>query len=160
MEYDDFDDHHQWEDDARHEFDTDETYVASSRPAGSNSGGRKIGCWVAAFVGGALVVLTCCGGILALGLFGLNMMDTEIEREIRDNPVIVEHIGEIQSFETDWMASFTMDDDDVYVFQIEGTKGSGEIAARCLPEDDGSWKVESGTLRLSSGEKHDLFDNQ
>ena len=107
-------------------------------------------------VGGGAMFLLCCGGLGGVAFFGLNLVAREIETELRDNPVIVEHIGEIEEFDVDWTGSFAAEDD-IFVFDVRGSKGSGEITAESITNDDGDEDVVSGSLRMKDGTTFDLF---
>src|SRR5688572_7548422 len=49
-------------------------------------------------VGGAFgIVLLCCGGGTGVVWFGMNILSAEIENELRDNELMKEHIGVIES---------------------------------------------------------------
>ena len=140
-------------------FDDFDQQVPDERSADptANSPKKKSGCLLAFIAGGGLMVFLCCGGGIALGVFGLNLMTKAVEVELRDNPVLVEKLGPVQSFELDWTASFAKDEDDIFVFQVQGEKGRGEITAHCITEDDASEQVKSASLRLPSGETFELL---
>lgn len=88
---------------------------------------------------------------------GFNIITREIEDELRDNPVIREHIGVVRQFEMDWIRSFDHADENTYVYQVEGTQGRGQLTVTHVTQGDGSEKVVAGTLRLDTGETFDLF---
>lgn len=83
--------------------------------------------------------------------FGKNVGEQEIATQLRDNPNLREHIGEIQSLEMDIIASGAQDDSDVYVYGVQGTKGSGTLTIRESMDADFSTIVEEATLRLPDG---------
>lgn len=96
-------------------------------------------------VGGVL----CCGGV---AYFGLNLMATELEVEIRDNAQIREHLGDLQSVRLNFMKSIIDDDDDVWVYNLTGSKGQGELTVKQTTGDDGDEVFHKATLRLSDGQ--------
>ena len=108
--------------------------------------------------GSGFVVLLCCGGFGGLMVFGFNVIAKEVELQLRDNAALVEHIGEIEEFDIDWMASMAHPEDDVFVFEVTGTKGSGEITAKSVTMPDGNESVEWATLRLPTGETIELIE--
>lgn len=91
-------------------------------PPRSKRGGGMTVLIVLLVVGGACVLL-CCGGGGAFFWFGSNVFSEQVRNELRDNPVIAERIGEIRSMKVDWTKSAAAEGEDVYVFNIEGTKG-------------------------------------
>jgi hypothetical protein len=108
--------------------------------------------WVALAIGGALL-LVCGGGCGALVVFGLNVAEEEIIAQLRDNPKLREHIGEIESLDLDIVASGAEDDEDVFVYRVKGTQGAGRLIIREGSNDDFDTIVEEATLRLSDGTK-------
>jgi hypothetical protein len=113
---------------------------------------KSRGCWWGALAlgcGGMLAL--CCGGGSGLVYFGMSVMAEEIKTKVRDDPALREHIGEIQQFEADMMASIAEADDDTYVYHVQGTKGSGELRVKSVTDDNGDEQVVSGTLRLPDG---------
>lgn len=108
---------------------------------------------VAVVIGGGTLV--CCGGFV---YFGLNVMSAEVETELRDNARLREHIGEIQEFSMNVTRSLANDDDDVFVYSVRGTKGSGELTVQHVTGDDGNEIVVAASLRLPDGRTVDLFD--
>lgn len=104
-----------------------------------------------AFGGGVVV---CCGGAV---YFGLNMLSAEIELELRDNPRLREHVGEVQEFQMNLTRSLATADDDVYLYSVRGTKGSGELTVKHITGDDGNEIILEASLRLTDGTTVDLL---
>ena len=105
------------------------------------------------------VLATILGG-WAMVRFGFNVFASEVESDLHDNPVIVEHLGRIEEFEIDLTASITTEGADDFVFRARGTKGAGLISVTCVTNDDGVEEVIAGTIQLDSGETHDLFPDE
>ncbi len=105
------------------------------------------------------VLATILGG-WAMIRFGFNVFASEVEADLRDNPVIVEHLGRIEEIEVDFSASITTEGDDDFVFRARGTKGSGLLSVTCVTNDDGVEEVIAGTIQLDSGETLDLFPGE
>lgn len=121
--------------------------------------GSRAGCIFAVVAGGALLVLLCCGGVVGVGYFGLSVFAKEIETRLRDNPVLVEHLGPIESFEMDMIASIAEGEENVFVFNVKGQKGSGIVTAQSITADDGSEEITWAQLRLPDGQTVDLLPN-
>jgi hypothetical protein len=147
--YDDFDDD-----------DFDEFSGPSRSDDRSRSRSRGTSYLFAGLLVGGLTIVLCCGGGTALVVFFMNVMTKEVEVELRDNEVLIEHLGPIVSFELDWTGSFAKDDDEVFVFQVEGTKGKGEITAKSVTGPDDNEHVEWAKLRLPTGEVVDLVPEE
>ena len=115
------------------------------------------------------ILIFGCGGCAIIGTlaiifggwgllrFGLGVFADEVERDLRSNPVIVEHVGRIEEFELDLGASVAAEGGDDFVFRVSGTKGSGLVTATCITNDEGIEEVVAGTIQLESGETLDLF---
>ena len=120
-------------------------------PSGSSSG------WLwPLLVGGVLLFLCCGGGVVGFAWFGLNIMGEEIANELRDNPKLREHIGELESAEMDIIASGAENDDDTFVYRVKGDKGSGRVTVRQITDENGDEVIEEATLRLPTGENVEL----
>jgi hypothetical protein len=119
------------------------------------------GCWLwAILLGGGFLLLVCCGGGALLVGFGLQIVTTEIEDQLSGNPILQEHVGEVQSFEMDWSRSFADEDDDTFIYQVQGTKGEGRVTVKHITDDDGNEVILSAQLRLPNGETVDLMPGQ
>ena len=104
---------------------------------------------------GLLSVAVCCGGGYLLVGFGMNIVEADLERQLRDHPRIREALGEIESFETNWAASMAIEDDDTFVYDVVGTIARGEITVDSTSTDD-SEEINWAELRLTSGETIEL----
>jgi len=107
-----------------------------------------------ALVGGCAL----CGlGGWALWASGSQLLEEQVAADLRDNPVIVEHIGTIQTLELDPMAApqHTGPEDNPY--RIVGTKGTGVIVVSSRTVSGDVEVVESGTLYVDGGGSYDLF---
>lgn len=118
---------------------------------------RDLGSWqrhraAARWLGLATLLLLTAPGC---GL--LDDFEQQVAADIKDNPVILRHIGEITSIDTDWSATGDEPGDDVFVFRVAGTKGEASLVAECITVDIDHEDVVSGSLRLPSGETVDLF---
>jgi hypothetical protein len=107
---------------------------------------------------------TFCGvGCLGIGLFGLNMLNEMARAELNRNPVVQEHLGELTSCAINWTATIEERDrqrdrprqNEIWVFDVEGTKGSGIARTRMVQVGD-KFRLEAGTLELSDGRLIDL----
>ncbi len=105
----------------------------------------------AAVVVGSMLVLTAAG----CGLF--DVFIDQVKADIKDNPVIVQHIGTIQSMEIDWAGTGSEPDENTFVFNVTGSKGSGVLTAECITIDANTEDVRSGKLETSAGQTFDLF---
>jgi hypothetical protein len=95
----------------------------------------------------------CCGSVIAVVVFGMNVISTEIGDQVRDNPKFREHIGELQEISVDYTASAAKDDDDTFVYNVKGDQGSGVLTVKSLTDDDFNEQIEEATLRLPDGKK-------
>jgi len=109
---------------------------------------------VGALVGGASLI-ACCGG---LAWFGLHITTTEVETALRDNPKLREHVGEIQKFSLNMVRSAAEDKDDVWVYDVVGSKASGELTVHHVTNEENKEVVHSARLRLKDGTTVELFD--
>ena len=108
--------------------------------------------WVLGILGvlglGGLAV--CCGGGYMMYSWGTNMIAQEMQPRIENDPAVQEHIGEIQSMSFDFGATQQRQADEVMVFSVSGTKGSGQVE---IADVEGS---QSCVLILADGRRFDI----
>jgi len=100
-----------------------------------------------------LLALAAIGGF---AFWGWGVFADQAKEALNNNPVIQQHIGEVDEIELDFAATGEVEDEDVFVFRIEGSKGSGVVTAEFVSVDADTEEIRSGTLQLSSGETYDL----
>ncbi len=103
-----------------------------------------------------LIVLALVG----FGFWGWGLFAGQAKEALNNNAVILQHIGEIDRIETDFEATGEAPGDEVFVFKVEGSKGSGVVTAEFITVDADTERVESGTLQLASGEIYDLLEEE
>lgn len=100
------------------------------QPIKQSASGLK---WIIIIVATVFILgLLCCGGFGLLGFVGLKMAGSQIQEQIKNDPVIVEEIGEIRSVsmsltKTTQRANEQPDGEQVVVFDIEGDRGTGVL---------------------------------
>jgi len=103
-----------------------------------------------------LVGLMCCGGMAAFLTFGWGIFTEQAKDAMNENAVIQEHIGRVTSIESNFLASADEDNENVFVFEVEGSKGTGTVTAEFITVDDDTEEIRSGTLELPSGDVYEL----
>jgi hypothetical protein len=131
-----------------------EHHPPEQKPANAKS---RNGCLIAVVVVLLLSVLVCCGGGVALYYFGSEAISELVRSEVENDPAILEHIGEIESFELDisdtaaaGQAAEQPGDPSPLAFQIQGSKGEGQLLV--MPDDTQNG-FGSATLILSDGRR-------
>jgi len=122
-----------------------------------------------------VVALAAGGGYLAYNKFR-DMMGEEILAAVKSDPAIVEHIGDVQSFDLDMAATGQEtealkeknelpEDSTVFVFQIVGSKGKGSLAVIMGPDDvaaamdskrEGGATFSAASLTMDGGQVYPL----
>ena len=96
------------------------------QPPGS---GNRTLFWILGIVAAIVILgaIACCG----IGYFGVRFVSTEVAKQLRpqlqSSPEIAEHIGEIQEMTLNVQAMQQEDRAGKMVFDITGTKGSGQV---------------------------------
>lgn len=123
--------------------------VASS--PGASSRPNK---WLWIMLGGAMIVvpLVCCGGIFLVAYFGLGVLESDIEMQLRDHPTISEHLGQIEDLSVNITKSSAIDDPDTFIYDIRGSQGTAELIITSISHWDGNEEIVEASLRLESGE--------
>jgi len=113
------------------------------------------GCLIA--VGVAVVLVAACGYIG--WTYGIGMLEETVRTELRDNPVMREHLGEIQEVAFAVMRTGRTGHADALAFDVSGTKGRGELVVLMADEADeeSGNMIGAASLRLPSGETVQLF---
>ncbi len=106
-------------------------------------------------VGGFFLI--CCGGFGGLTYFGLDIVSSEVESQVRDHPTIKAEIGEIKSFDMSLTKSAHIREDDVFVFDVQGTKGDGEVTAKIFTNSEGMEEIIRASLKTSTGRTMSLI---
>lgn len=101
--------------------------------------------------GGAGIVLLCCGGGTGIVWFGMNILSAEIENELRDNELMKEHIGVIETFKMDFTRTAAEGNSDAMIFKVKGSLGEGYVTVVSETDHAGDEKVLSAKLRKSDG---------
>ena len=90
--------------------------------------------------------------------FGSEAISELVRSEVENDPAILEHIGEIESFELDisdtaaaGQAAEQPGDPSPLAFQIQGSKGEGQLLV--MPDDTQNGGFGSATLILSDGRR-------
>jgi hypothetical protein len=117
------------------------------KPSGSNT-------WLWVLLGlGGVAGVCCCGGGIGVVMFGMNIVTAEVADKLRDNPKFREHIGELQEMNVDYIASAAKDDDETFVYNVKGDKGSGVLTVKQVTDDDFNETIEEASLRLPDGKQ-------
>lgn len=101
--------------------------------------------------------LICCGGLGGLTYFGLDIVSSEVGNQVRDHPTIKAEIGEIKSFDVSLTKSAHIREDDVFVFDVQGTKGNGEVTAKIFTNSEGMEEIIRASLTTSTGRTMSLI---
>lgn len=121
--------------------------------------GSNIWLWVLGIIGGMTVVgaLLCCGG----GYYGYqavtNMIAEAYKSQLQGHPVIVEHVGEIESltFSLTQTQEHAESSDGMMAFDLVGSKGSATLLVEQESEGDGTG-IETAQLVMPDGNRYDI----
>ena len=80
--------------------------------------------------------LCCCGGGIAFLVWDQKNTTAEIGEQLRDNPILVEEIGELEDFSIDLASSMQHDDPDMFFYDAKGSKGKAEVRVKWDVSDD------------------------
>ena len=111
--------------------------------------------------------------VVACGYFGykygIGVMEEQVVAKLQDNPVIREHLGNLEKLEFDMMATAAVAEEEAkqaeegstpgstkLVFDATGSKGKGRITIVVPDEDSDEIVILSGVLRTADGEILDL----
>ncbi|MCE9524776.1 MAG: toll/interleukin-1 receptor domain-containing protein [Planctomycetales bacterium] len=102
-----------------------------------------------------LVSFCMCGGLfsyLVMSMAGQGY-ERQLQTDIQNNSIVLEHVGEIISVDWDFAASGVNDDK----FQVKGTKGTAMVIGHT---DSSSHQMVGDTLRLPDGTEYSLHSSK
>ncbi|MEM7316734.1 MAG: hypothetical protein AAF497_26675, partial [Planctomycetota bacterium] len=110
------------------------------------------------FILGGCGCFTIVGFVLLIyAFFFLLQLDSdEIAFRLRDHPQIQTHLGEIEELKVNMIKTGNVDDDDVYVYDVTGSKASGELHISSTFDDNFDEEFHEIKLRLEGGEWIDI----
>jgi hypothetical protein len=120
----------------------------------SNKSKRRTFVIVGAGCAGAILLVCLAAG--ALVVWGSQVFTSQAREALNENPVIEQHVGEIDQIAIDYRATWLEEERYGYVLEVKGSKGAGVVTAVFITTDH-TERITSGTLRLSSGELYDLL---
>ncbi|EMI15492.1 hypothetical protein RMSM_07593 [Rhodopirellula maiorica SM1] len=106
--------------------------------------------------------LVCCGGIYFMFSMGKGMMADMVKQEIGANPVIQEHIGEIESADLNLAATGEAGQNGpgILAFDLVGSKGSGVLEIKQDPNSHGNGlSIQSAELVMPDGTRHEVISD-
>jgi hypothetical protein len=119
--------------------------------------------WILGIVGVlGLALVICCGvGGYSAYSFGMNVMAEAIKQEIKDDPQVREHIGEISDMSVNLAKTGEETQkrgtgDNILVFEIKGSNGNGELIVHQAKQPQPGEFFKKIDLRLDSGEEISL----
>lgn len=104
--------------------------------------------------------LCCCGGVIGLFMMGKSVVEQELKNSVANSPVVIENFGEITKFKMNMIASGRIDDQETFVYDVEGTKGSGQITIHSVTNEQGEEEIVWATLTNSHGETANIFGDK
>ncbi|EAQ78727.1 hypothetical protein [Blastopirellula marina] len=100
----------------------------STRPPKKSSGAGWIfgvsGCVFFAVMAPFLLVCGCCGGLMQ---WAMNEEANQIAAAVQGDETFQAEIGEVSASSINWSASIAAADEDVFVYDVSGDKGSGQL---------------------------------
>ncbi len=145
---------------------TNNPYSASTQPIAP----KKSNVLMYVLLGvGAVLVLGCCGCAGAMYWGGdaamkaaMNVMGEQLKPSLQADPVVQEHVGDIQKLSMNFGAS-TVETQKAQkgggqqrmVFDIEGSKGKGQVTGN-VNQGSNPPRLSNGELKMSSGQSYPL----
>ena len=113
--------------------------------------------WLWIIGGGGFVSLLMCGGctwgvVHLAGKIGAQ----DIQNQLGDHPIVQEHVGHPAEVTMNWSDTIIHENDDVFVYDIAGPKGSGQLYVE-EGNLDAPVDILSAELIMSDGTRLDLL---
>lgn len=106
-------------------------YNSPQMPAEKKKGSKTL--WIILGIVGVTLFGTCacCSGV---AYFGTGVVSDEFGKQIAlqysDDPIVVRQLGGIDSCSMNTWATWQHEDEEMFVFDVKGPKGSGQIEAK------------------------------
>ena len=121
--------------------------------------GSNVWLWVLGIIGGLTVIgaLVCCGG----GYFGYqavtNMIAEAYKGQLQGNPVIVEHVGEIETMKLNLTTTQeqAQSSNGMMAFDVVGSKSPATLLVRQAQGGDGT-AIAAAELLMPDGTRYDV----
>ncbi len=127
-------------------------------PGGAKRSGGYVWLWAMLGGGGVVSLILCCGACGWFGNFVFQVQAEDVRAQIKDDPVITEHIGRIESIEVNYAASFAEEDNAIWTYDLIGSKGNGRLVVKQIDDADGdAVDLQWATLELATGDTFDLL---
>lgn len=107
-----------------------------------------------------LAVVALLGGGALLVIMGFEMLEEQVADDLREHPVILEHLGRLDELEIDLGASMAAPGENDWVFEARGAQGTGRLMVTTVTVDAEHEDVVAGRLQLPSGEMVELFPTE
>lgn len=118
--------------------------------------GRTLNILLAVGAAGTFLVFAICGGIVGFVQFFMGKTSYEVAEQVRQHPVIEQHIGTIQYQFLDPNLAVASREHGIFdaALDLQGTKGRGVLLIRLGNND----RIHSATLQLPSGDEVVVLD--
>jgi hypothetical protein len=93
-----------------------------------------VGCLGAAIGAGLLATVAT----IALVVFGLSIVEEEVHAHLSQNEVVRDKLGAVRGVSILWAASAAIDDEDTFVYLVNGAKADARVHVRSTTDDDGN----------------------
>lgn len=103
-------------------------------------------------IGGVIAVVICAGAATLVVKLGLNAVANDVASQLQTHPKVQEHFGEFESFAVNLTDSGNIDDEETFVYDVEGSKGPGQMIVKSVTVDSGEEWIESAVIKKPDGE--------
>lgn len=137
---------------------SDNPYQPASTPKSKKGGNTVLIIFAVIGILGTVGVVACCG-LGGAGFYAaMNVISSEVQTLVADDPVVQEKIGDIQSTKLNMGFTTKVQEDEgkrTFVFDIEGSNGSGTLTAKLETDAPGRPEIIWAQLEVD-GEIYDL----
>lgn len=111
---------------------------------------RRAAPWIA---GGflALMVLGVLAAVGSVAWYGFGMFNDQAKAAIRNNPGVIEAVGEIREIRMDFTATGNTSGAETFAYRIEGERANGLLVGRFVTVSGDAEELREGRLTLDDG---------
>ncbi len=104
---------------------------------------------------GILFVLSVVIGGCLFVKFGMSVITSDLEMQLRDHPQVQQHLGEISNLRFNFAKSGAIADDTKMVYDVDGSESNAELTIQSVTTDT-TEIIRSVSMRVEGGETIEL----
>ncbi|MEZ6097212.1 MAG: hypothetical protein R3C03_23815 [Pirellulaceae bacterium] len=126
-------------------------YNSTRRIVHAKKSPQKSPWFIISIVGGVIAfgAFLCCGGGFAFFWYFSSSITAQVRAAIEHAPEMEQNLGQVEKFTVNWTRTGDEPGENVFVYDIKGTKGKGYVRVEHVTDEDGNEVVIWAELRMN-----------